>query len=77
VRARSSAWVIKESGRLAWVFYLTATRNVHTQVQEHQEITDAIRGGNDRLTESLMWAHIEAGRAPTIQAPAASREKPC
>jgi DNA-binding GntR family transcriptional regulator len=56
------------SGRLAWVFYLTATRDVHTQVHEHHEITDAIRGGNDRLAESLMWAHIEAGRAPTIQA---------
>jgi DNA-binding GntR family transcriptional regulator len=54
------------SGRLAWLFYLTAARDLHSQVHEHRAITDAIRGGNDRLAESLMWAHIEAGREPTI-----------
>nr|WP_274535232.1 GntR family transcriptional regulator [Pseudofrankia asymbiotica] len=56
------------SGRLAWVFYLTAARDLYTQVHEHHAITDAIRNGNDRLAESLMWAHIEAGRAPTVEA---------
>ncbi|MBY8855142.1 GntR family transcriptional regulator [Nocardia sp. CA2R105] len=56
------------SGRLAWIFYLTSSRDLRNQVHEHHAITEAIRNGNDRLAESLMWAHIEAGRAPTLDA---------
>jgi DNA-binding GntR family transcriptional regulator len=56
------------SGRMAWMFYLTSGRDLHGQIHEHQTLLDAIREGNVRLTESLMFSHIEAGRQPTLDA---------
>lgn len=55
------------SGRMAWLFYLTSGRDLHTQSHEHSAIHRAIRMGNDRLAESLMFAHIEEGRLPTLE----------
>lgn len=56
------------SGRLAWLFYLTSSRDIAGQHHEHHAIVEAIREGNVRLAESLTYAHIESGRRPTIQA---------
>jgi len=53
-------------GRMTWLFYLTANRDLHRQRDEHAAILDAVRTGNDRLAESLTFSHIEAGRAPTL-----------
>lgn len=55
-------------GRMTWLFYLTANRDLHRQSDEHAAILDAVRAGNDRLAESLTFAHIEAGRVPTLTA---------
>jgi DNA-binding GntR family transcriptional regulator len=55
------------SGRMAWLFYLTSGRDLHTQSHQHAAILDAIQSGNDRLAESLMFAHIEEGRRPTLE----------
>jgi DNA-binding GntR family transcriptional regulator len=53
-------------GRMVWLFYLTAGRDLHAQGDEHAAILDALRAGNDRLAEALMFGHIESGRAPTL-----------
>lgn len=54
-------------GRMTWLFYLTSSRDLHQQGDEHAAILDALRSGNERLAESLTFAHIEAGRAPTLE----------
>lgn len=56
------------SGRMAWIFYLTSGRDLYGQSHEHHALLDAMRAGNVRLTEALMYAHIESGRQPTLQA---------
>lgn len=53
-------------GRMTWLFYLTSSRDLHQQGDEHAAILGALRAGNERLAESLTFAHIEAGRAPTL-----------
>jgi DNA-binding GntR family transcriptional regulator len=49
-------------GRMTWLFYLTAGRDPATQSHEHDELLEVIVAGNDRLAESLAFAHIERGR---------------
>lgn len=56
------------SGRMAWMFYLTSGRDLRGQGDEHQALVDAVRDGNVRLTEALMFAHVESGRVPTLDA---------
>ncbi|ALJ20142.1 GntR family transcriptional regulator [Microbacterium sp. No. 7] len=53
-------------GRMTWLFYLTADRDPHTQSHEHDDLLHAIETGNERLAESLAYAHIEKGRVPTL-----------
>jgi len=55
-------------GRMTWLFYLTSSRDLTVQGQEHAAILDALRSGNERLAESLTFAHIEAGRTPSLAA---------
>lgn len=56
------------TGRMAWLFYLTARRDAATACREHHAIVEAIRAGNERLAEALTYAHIEAGREPSFDA---------
>lgn len=56
------------SGRLAWLFYLTSSRDIAGQHHEHHAIVEAIREGNVRLAEALTYSHIESGRRPTLEA---------
>ena len=56
------------SGRMAWMFYLTSGRDLRGQSDEHQALLDAIRAGNVRLAEALMYSHVESGREPTLAA---------
>lgn len=53
-------------GRMTWLFLLTSGRDLHQQKDEHAAILDALRAGNERLAEALAFAHIEAGREPTL-----------
>lgn len=55
------------SGRMTWLFYLTSARDQHQQSDEHHDLLDAIRNGNDRLAESIAFTHIEKGRAPSLR----------
>lgn len=54
------------SGRMAWLFYLTAQRDHEVACREHRAIVDAVRGGNPQLAETLTYSHIEVGRAPSL-----------
>jgi len=54
------------SGRMSWLFYLTRQRDSSVACAEHREITDVIRSGNERLAEAVVYAHIEAGREPSL-----------
>jgi DNA-binding GntR family transcriptional regulator len=53
-------------GRMTWLFYLTARRDAATQSHEHDELLEVIAAGNERLAESIAFAHIEKGRVPTL-----------
>lgn len=52
--------------RMTWVFHLTAWRDPHLAGAEHGAITEAVARGDEQLAASLMFAHIEAGREPTL-----------
>ncbi|MGW2093536.1 GntR family transcriptional regulator [Promicromonospora sukumoe] len=54
-------------GRMTWLFYLTAERDPAGQSHEHDELVEVIGSGNDRLAESIAFAHIEKGRAPSLE----------
>lgn len=56
------------TSRMTWLFYLTSSRDLQTQSHEHHVLLDALRAGNDRLAESIMLMHIEAGRQPSLEA---------
>lgn len=55
------------TGQMAWLFYLTAQRNVVVACAEHRSITEAIGQGNGLLARALTEAHIEIGRRPTFE----------
>lgn len=55
-------------GRVQWVFRLTSFRDPHVQHQEHEQILDAIRQGDDRLAGALAYVHIARGREPSFRA---------
>ncbi|WP_313555573.1 GntR family transcriptional regulator [Miniimonas arenae] len=54
------------SARMTWLFFLTSNRDHDTQCREHAAIVEAVRLGNSRLAEALVFSHIEAGREPTL-----------
>ncbi|WES63111.1 GntR family transcriptional regulator [Microbacter sp. GSS18] len=56
------------SGRMSWLFYLTRQRDQSVACEEHREITSVIMSGNERLAEAVVYAHIEAGRVPSLAA---------
>ncbi|SEE18984.1 GntR family transcriptional regulator [Ruania alba] len=56
------------TSRMTWLFLLTSQRDHQTACREHHELIEAISSGNERLAEAATYAHIEAGRAPTIEA---------
>lgn len=56
------------AGRLTWMFHLTGQNDQSLACAEHETIVDAIYSGNERLAESRVYAHIEAGRAPGMAA---------
>ena len=62
------------TGRMTWLFYLTSSRDQHVQSDEHHNLLDAITSGNDRLAESVVFAHIEKGRIPALEIILASGE---
>jgi len=55
------------TGRMTWLFYLTSARDQRQQSDEHHEMFDAIRSGNERLAESIAYTHIEKGRVPSLE----------
>lgn len=52
--------------RMAWLFFITTSRDTAVQLDEHQHLIDAIASGDERLAEYAMLSHTEAGRAPTL-----------
>jgi DNA-binding GntR family transcriptional regulator len=53
-------------GRIRWLFALTADRDPHVELAEHVTLCDAIYSGNPDLAAALAFAHIEHGRAPSL-----------
>ena len=56
------------TGRMIWLFYLTSQLAADIALEEHAQLTNAIRSGNERLAESIAYAHIEHDRVPSFQA---------
>lgn len=56
------------SGRLRWLFRLTAFRAVHGQQVEHATLVEAILDGDEELAASLAYAHVARGRRPSMEA---------
>ncbi len=56
------------TGRMVWLFYLTSQLAADIALEEHAQLGDAIRSGNERLAESIAYAHIEHDRAPSFRA---------
>lgn len=56
------------SGRITWLFYLTSGLPADEAFHDHVLLRDAIASGNERVAESVAYAHIERDRAPTFEA---------
>ena len=56
------------SGRMVWLFYVTSDLDVDDAFQDHVVLRDAIASGNERVAESVMYAHIERDRLPSYAA---------
>lgn len=56
------------SGRMVWLFYLTSDLDVDDAFHDHEVLRDAIASGNERVAESVMYAHIERDRLPSFAA---------
>src|SRR6478752_6601981 len=56
------------SGRITWLFYLTSGLPAEEAFHDHVLQRDAIASGNDRVAESVAYAHIERDRQPTFEA---------
>ena len=56
------------TGRMVWLFYLTSQLAADIALEEHAQLSDAIRSGNEPLAESIAYAHIEHDRAPSFRA---------
>ncbi len=53
------------SGRITWLFYLTSGLPADEAFHDHVLLRDAIASGNERVAESVAYAHIERDRQPT------------
>jgi len=56
------------TGRARWVSRLTSYPDPGVAQAEHHALRDAILAGNADLAAALQYAHIEAGREPTLSA---------
>ncbi len=56
------------SGRITWLFYLSSGLPADEAFHEHVLLRDAIASGNERVAESVAYAHIERDRKPTFEA---------
>jgi DNA-binding GntR family transcriptional regulator len=56
------------SGRITWLFYMTSQRDQNLACQQHHDLSDTIASGNEELARAVAFAHIEAGRAPSLEA---------
>lgn len=54
------------SGRITWLFFLTSGLPADEAFHDHVLLCDAIASGNERLAESVAYAHIERDRQPTF-----------
>lgn len=54
--------------RTRWIFAQTSSRDPGGQLHEHHAIYEAIRGGQPRVAEAYMLAHVESGRTASIAA---------
>jgi len=56
------------SGRITWLFFLTSGLPADDAFDDHVALRDAIASGNERVAESVAYAHIERDRQPTFDA---------
>jgi DNA-binding GntR family transcriptional regulator len=56
------------SGRITWLFFLTSGLPAEEAFHDHVLLRDAIASGNERVAESVAYAHIERDRQPTFDA---------
>lgn len=55
------------SGRMMWLFYLTSDLDAVDALGGHEELLEAIESGNERVAESIAYAHIERDRAESMR----------
>jgi DNA-binding GntR family transcriptional regulator len=56
------------SGRMVWLFFLTSKLDADDAFNDHVVLRDAIKSGNERVAESIAYAHIERDRIPSFTA---------
>ncbi|WP_375388349.1 GntR family transcriptional regulator [uncultured Amnibacterium sp.] len=56
------------SGRMTWLFHLTSGLSADDAYDDHVALRDAIASGNERVAESVAYAHIERDRLPSFAA---------
>jgi DNA-binding GntR family transcriptional regulator len=54
------------SGRMMWLFFMTSDLDPFDAMSGHEELLEAISSGNERLAESISYAHIERDRAESL-----------
>ncbi|CAO5155907.1 GntR family transcriptional regulator [Frankia sp. AiPs1] len=59
------------TGRMMWLFYLTSDLNADDALDGHAELLRAIESGNERVAESVAYAHIERDRDESMRVLAA------
>jgi DNA-binding GntR family transcriptional regulator len=55
------------SGRMMWLFFLTSDLDAVDALGGHEELLEAIESGNERVAESIAYAHIERDRAESMR----------
>lgn len=54
-------------GRMMWLFFLTSDLDSAAALNDHADLLGAIASGNERLVESLAYAHIERDREESMR----------
>jgi DNA-binding GntR family transcriptional regulator len=55
------------TGRMMWLFYLTSELNPDDALDGHEELLRAVESGNERVAESIAYAHIERDRDESMR----------
>jgi DNA-binding GntR family transcriptional regulator len=55
------------SGQMMWLFYMTSELSPVDALAGHEELLEAIESGNERVAESIAYAHIERDRAESMR----------